>query len=205
MITPHVGTTCKFVLTTKFASLNGVYTVVAVMTYEATIAAGVKYTDVLYTPAGLSSESFTADAPSFIGKDVILVQSPTDTSVTLYFPTPILATIPDPTISRYDDVYLSLHIGMFKDPGTYAWVKGQIEDILSSVTGQTINGRWMANPNRAQYLTDAEYAALDATRQANIKKITPLTVQIQNQLKLIDQLQAQVDALTQTVIASQSD
>lgn len=202
---PHVGTTCKFVLTTEFAALNGVYTVVAIMTYEATVTAGVKYADVLYTPAGLSSDAYTTDAPTFKGQDVILVQSPSDTSVTLYFPTPILATLPDPTVSRYDDMYLSLHIGMFKDPGTYSWVKSQIEDILSSVTGQTINGRWMANPNRAQYLTEAEYAEIDAARKTNVKQIAPLTVQIQNQLKLIDQLQAQVDALTQTVIASQAD
>lgn len=204
MIAPQLGSVCKFTFVTEFASLNGVYRVIGLTSYEASIAAGVDYVAGLYTPAGLTSEQYTTDASTYAGQEIVVVQPPNTSSITYYLPLSIIALIPDPTVSRYDDVYLSLHVGMFKDPNTYTWVKSQVEDILSSVTGQKIQGQWLANSTKAQYLTEAEYDALDAERQANIKAIKPLTVVIQEQLTQITQLQALVSALEATIIAMRS-
>lgn len=204
MIAPQLGTVCKFTFVTKFSALNGVYKVVSLTTYEATVAASVDYAAGLYTPAGVDSSQYATDASSYAGQDVVVVQPPNDTSLTYYLPLSIIALVPDPTVTRYDDVYLSVHIGMFKDPDTYAWVKGQIEDILSSVTGETLQGQWLANSKKAQWLTTAEYDALDAQRQANIKAVRPLSVIIQDQLTQITKLQALVAALEQTIISMKS-
>lgn len=204
MIAPQLGSVCKFTFVTRFSALNGVYKVVSLTTYEATVAAGIDYAAGLYTPAGLDSSQYQTDASSYAGQEVIVVQPPNNTALTYYIPLSLIALVPDPTVSRYDDIYLSVHIGMFKDPDTYAWVKGQIEDILSSVTGQTLQGQWLANSKKSQYLTEAEYDALDAERQANIKAVKPLSVIIQDQLTQITKLQALVAALEQTVISMRS-
>lgn len=200
---PTVGSVCKFTLTAPFASLNGVYTVAALTTYAESVNAGIDYTAVLYTPAGLSSTQYTTDAASYQNDQVVVVQTVTSSPVTYYFPTSIIALVPDPSVKRYDDVYLRVHIGMFDDDSAYQYVLTTINDIVASITGEAANSIFVASPKNAQYLTSAAYAAMDAARQENIKAVAPLSVKIQEQLSLIDTLQAQVAALEATIIAMQ--
>ena len=199
---PHIGTVCKYVLTTRFASLNGVYSTLSLQTYETFLQAGLSLTKTLYTPAGLSDADRVADDASYRGTLIIEVASVTDPDTIYYFPEGVLAMTPDPTVSRYQQIYLAIYIGAFKNTAQYSFIKSQVEDMVQSVTGNTDTAKWLANPNEDLYLTESEYETLDAARQANIKAVTPYITTIQNQLTIINTLQAQNAALREKLISS---
>lgn len=198
---PAAGTTCLFTFTTPFASLNGIYVIMRTMTFETALATGVNFVASLYTPAGLSAGQYTSDASSYANQTVLQIQSVAATKQILYIPIGVLSQVPDPTVKRYSDVYLSIHIGPFADETVYTWIAGQLNDIASSVTGNTDTAQFYSNPADDVYLTHGAYAALSETRAANIKTITPLSVQKESLFKYIETLQAKVAAYEKTIIA----
>lgn len=199
---PHVGTRCKFALTTKFASLDGVYEVVSLGSFDDLIASGVDFVAKLYTPAGLAQADYIADYATYVGGVVCQVSPVSDSSTTYYFPEAILQLVPDPTVQKYQKVYIAALLGEFQDTSKYLWLKGEIDALISSVTGTTNQTRFMANPDNDVWLTQEEYDVIDAARKANIQAVNPIYLQLQNALALNTALQARVAALESAIIAS---
>lgn len=199
---PHIGTTCLFKLTTKFASLDGIYTVNALAAFDDLIQSKVDFVTNLYTPAGLSKTDYATDYSTYSGSVVAVVSPVSDSTITYYFPEAVIRLMPDPTVKKYQNVYMAILIGAFKDTNTYTWIKTQIDDIVSSVTGTTNQTRFLANPDNDIWLTDSEYEALEATRAANIKAVVPLYEQLQTALTANAALQARIKALETALIAS---
>lgn len=198
---PLVGSTCLFSLATKFASLDGVYTVSALSTFNDMIVNNQDFVANLYTPAGLAKADYIADFSSYEGGMVAIVQSVVDTSVTYYFPESILAMVPDPTVKKYQQIYMAIVLGAFKDTSTYSWAKTQVDAIMTAITGTTNQVKFMANPDNDVWLTDSEYAALDATRTANIKATESLYTQLQAALEAQSALQARIKTLEEAIVA----
>lgn len=197
---PPVGTTCLFTFTKAFSLLNGVYKTLSIMTFEAALTNNVNFLTSLYTPAGLNQSDYENDYATYRGQNVVEVQSVLDSSTILYIPEPIIALNPDPTVQKYQQIYYSVMIGAFKDPNVYTHIKTQLDDIVSSVTGVTEGGKWLADPAADEYLTEAEYEALDAARKANVKSIKSLRVQLEEQNAYIVSLQSLVESLKQKII-----
>ena len=198
---PHIGTVCKFTLTTKFTTLNGIYNTLSLATYDSLIADGVDFVKNLYTPAGMAQSDYLTDYTNYKGGDVVVVSPVTDSTITYYFPESIIALMPDPTVRKYSQVGLWIPIGAFKDPSNYTFIKDQVSDLVASVTGEANTAYFAADPNEAVYLTESDYETLDTTRQKNIKTIQPLTTQINTLTSLVNTLQAQVTTLTDKLIS----
>ena len=199
---PPVGATCLFTFSTPFATLNGVYTIVKTMTFETALGAGVDFVSSLYTPAGRTQENYASEYTSFSGQTVLQLQGVgSSAAVTYYAPLGVLSQIPDPTVKRYSDVYLAIKIGAFNDEATYTWLKGELDDLVSSVTGNTDTAQFYSNPSDDVYLTQSQYNALVAARAANIKTIAPLSVQNQALQNQIDTLQTMVNSYRTALLA----
>ncbi len=199
---PPVGATALFTFATPFALLNGVYSIVKTMTFETALASGVDFVAALYTPAGRTASEYASEYQAYAGQIVLQLQTVTAATVaTYYVPLGVLSQVPDPTIQRYDDIYLSIHIGAFADETVYTWIAGQVNDLLASVTGNPDTAQFYSNPSDAIYLTQGQYAALVAQRTANIKTISPLIVQNQKLQQTIDSLQTLIRAYQANLIA----
>lgn len=198
---PSVGVTCLFTFTTPFASLTGVYTLLKTMTFETALASAVSFTTSLYTPAGLTASQYATDAPTYAGQIVLQIQGVgSNKSTILFVPVGVLAQVPDPTVSQYPDVYLSIHIGPFAHETVYTWIAGQINDLVSAVTGNLDTAQFYSNPADDVYLTQGEYATLAASRAANVRTLQPLLVQNRALQATISALQAKLAAYEQTLI-----
>lgn len=201
MILPHIGSTCRFVLISKFSALNGIYNVVALGSFNDLAASGVDFVDNLYKPVGLSKVDYANDFKSYQNTNVVMVTSVSNESDMYYFPEGILDKVPDPTVKKYRQMYFSISIGPFKNVNVLQSLANQIQSIVTDTTGVQNSVRvFAANPEFDVWLDDAQYAALEEQRQANIKQIDTLYTQLQNSLALNSQLQSQVKALQQVII-----
>ncbi len=193
-----------FTFTQKFASLDGVYQVTKTMSFETALTSeNVNFVTTLYAAVGLAQADFNADYTSYQGEEVWELQTPGPSPTTYYVPVPIVATLPDPTVTEYQNIYLSILIGPFADTTSYSWIRSQVNDIVSSVTGTTNAGQWFANPAENVWLTETQYAALTATRQANIKAVAPLSTVNQTNQVVIDTLKTQISVLEAIIVSLQ--
>jgi hypothetical protein len=192
---PPVGSVAAFVFATPFVTLNGVYQIVKTMTFETALASGVDFVASLYTPAGRNKTDYASEYTNYAGQTVLQLQGVGDSTGTIYYaPLGVLAQVPDPTIKRYVDAYMNIHIGAFADETVYTWLKSQIDDLVAAVTGNTDTAQFYTNPADDLYLTDAQYASLAAARAANIRTVMPVTVQNQALQTTIDALQTKIRA-----------
>lgn len=175
---PSAGSTCRFVFKERFESLDGIYKVRAVMTFNDSIASGVDYIAGLYTPAGLSQDDFNTDYPTYRGDTVVVLESILDTSIIYYVPQTVFRLVPDPTIREYPPLVLVANLGLHKGTQKILPLIDGIKDLIQSTLGTTDPVRLVTNPNNKSYLTDAEYEELEEARAANIQELIPPSVQI---------------------------
>ena len=177
---PEVGATASFTFTPRFATLNGIYVVQSETTFASALSAGVDFVKHLYVPAGLAQADFNTDYASYAQDKVCVLQSVISASVVYYVPESVFATIPDTTIKEYLPLILVANLGVQENTQAILETINQIKDLIQSSLGSTDPVRVVTNSNNKVYLTDAQYATLVATRQANITALVPLTVQLQN-------------------------
>lgn len=199
----------KFIFTQQFIVLNGTYQVVEITSYENAVNLDkVDFTQYLYKPANLDGSTLTADSVNYVNQAVFKLVSidkflsDGKTALVLYVPQACLASLPDPTVQKYTFYSLRVPIGPFADTTKFSWIKSQIDDIVGSITGVANSSQWFFNSKFDRYLTNAEYAQLDAQRTANITTVSPVQVQLQAALAQIDLLKAQNAALQQIIISA---
>lgn len=175
---PSVGTTCSFVFTTNFATLNGVYRIRAETTFLDAVSSGVNFVDNLYTPAGLQLSDFNADYSSYTSDRVTVLESVVDSSVVYYTPESIFLNVPDPTINEYYSLIVVSNLGVFKNTQDIYPLLDSMKDLIQAHLGVTDPIRVVTNPENKVYLTDSQYQAVVAARQANIQVLSPLSAQV---------------------------
>lgn len=178
---PSVGATCSFEFTTPFATLNGVYRIRAETTFNDSIASGVDFVSNLYTPAGRSQADFNADFASYKTDRVTILESVVDNTVVYYTPESIFAKVPDPTVREYFPLVLVVDVGVQKNTQKILPLIDQVKDLIQATLGTTDPLRIITNPANKVYLTDAQYATLEAAREANIEELVPLSVQLKQE------------------------
>lgn len=176
---PSAGTTCKFAFKTNFSALDGVYTIISQTTFQNAVAAGIDFLANLYTPAGLSPENYNADYSGFLQDRVAVIQAVSDNSIVYYIPESILRLVPDPTIKEYYDMIIVVKAGAYENTQVILPTIDAITDTVRASLGVTDPAYVVTNTANKVYLTDSEYSALEAARQANIETLVPLSVQLQ--------------------------
>lgn len=197
----NVGQIYKFVLTDAFSALNGSYIVDKIMTWETSLSEdGVDYATVLYTAAGVATTQLATDYVNYQGKLVYKVVSVSG-DTTLYFPEALFKDLPDPTVRKYHQYYVSVLLGVFDSAEPLLWIPQEIETLVLNTTGVTAKARLGANPAYDELLTNAEYDAKVAGREVSIAQYSTLSQQLIDANAEITLLKDQIAAL-QTIVAN---
>jgi hypothetical protein len=175
---PDVGSTALFTFKAKFDTLNGVYRIRAETTFRDAVAAGVDFVANLYNPAGLNTNDFNADFPSYTSDKVVMLESVKDSSVVYQVPESAFLNVPDPTIQEYFPLIAVINLGVHQNTQAIFPLLDQIKDIVQASLGVTDPLNIVTNPDNKVYLTDADYEQLKLVREANIRKLKPLSVQL---------------------------
>lgn len=191
---PTVGSTCSFEFLDKFSTLNGIYKIVAETTFLASISSGVDYVKNLYTPAGLNQTDFNTDFATYKNDAVAVLESVADSNVVYYAPESIFLKVPDPTIREYFPLVLVVDLGVQKNPQTVLPIIDQIKDLIQAGLGTTDPVRIVTDPNKKIYMTDAQYAVLEAAREANTSELIPLSIQLAKEVDKVTYLNAKIAA-----------
>lgn len=191
---PEVGATCAFTFTSRFATLNGIYRIRAETTFEDALASGVDFVANLYIPAGLASSDFNVDYSSYTKDRIAVLESVADSTVVYYVPESVFLTVPDSTVKEYLSLNVVAQLGVFANVQVIYPLLDQMKDLIQSSLGVTNPLRIIANPQNKVYLTDAEYATLEATREALTQAIMPLSVQLKAEVDKNTYLAAKVAA-----------
>lgn len=201
---PPVGSTCRYEFKTKFSTLNGVYKTASATTFLAALASGTDFVENLYTPVGLTQADFDADYDNYTKDTVLVLQSVSDSSVVFYIPESILGKIPDPTIRPYLPLVMVVNLGVFKDTQQILPLINEVKDLIEVGIGSTETPYIVSNSTNTVYLTDSEYAAVEAARAANKAELIPLSVQLRMEQEKVTRLAAQVAQYEQLILAMQT-
>ena len=177
---PEAGTTCRFAFTARFASLDGVYRIRAITTFQDALVANTDFVSNLYEPAGLSQSDFDVDYNSYFNDRIAVLESVLDDSVVYYTPESIFQTIPDPTINEYFPLILVVDLGVQKNTQAIYPLLDQIKDLIAASLGTENAFSIVTNPQNKAYLTDAEYSALEVERAKRARELIPLSVQLKS-------------------------
>ena len=191
---PAVGATCLYTLIPKFATLNGVYRNRAETTFLDDVASGVDFVANLYTPAGLSQTDFNIDYASYRQDAVIVLESVLDSSIVYYVPESIFHTVPDPTINEYYNLVGVIQLGVFKNTSDILPALDSIKDTVQAQLGVTDPLRVVTNTSNKMYLTDGQYESITTARSTNIRVLSPLSVQLAQANKQIQNQAAKIAA-----------
>jgi len=183
---PAIQSTCSYTFTTGFTSLNGIYTVDELLSFKEAITTGIDFVINLYTPAGLPSSQYTTDASSY-QTDIVLYLVPANGGTPIYAPASILATVPDPMIGCYNNLAIGVSLGLFADQTTLAWIISELNSIIGGVVG--VSSPVKLYSLGTTYMSVADYAALETTRNAAKTAYTTLYQQLQQQIALTEAAQ----------------
>lgn len=200
MILPDLNTVSAYQFITEFESLNGIYTLTELITYNQAIADNVDFLTNLYTPAGLTSTQYTTDAQTY-ANDIVLVLTPiaNPTGVTIYAPNSILSMMPDSMVGCYNNLAIGISLGLFDDQTTLTWVISEINSILSSALG--ITSPAILYSLGSEYMRVSDYNALVASRASAATGYDTLYEQLQKQIVLTQAAQNLAQYYQQTLIA----
>lgn len=199
-LSPDVGTTCSYTFVAPFTNLNGIYTLTRKHMFDDAVNAGVDIAEQFYVPAGVSTDVYALEWTKY-QNDSILILTHVETQDIIAAPETALASLPDPMVKQYQEMYLAMPLGPIDDPDRVEWCKTQLRDIARSVVGAT--GDAMLMSTGSVWMTSAEYAALEVTRQQSIMTIKPLQTQVNEAVDQIQRLNDKI-ALMEDIIMRQN-
>lgn len=207
ILIPPVNTAASYMLIPRFAALNGIYTLTKVMSFDTAIADKVDFEKTLYALAGLTEDDYLTDWQTYQTDQILQLTRCRDATAiaagvvgqTVNVPESLLQYIPDPMVRPYDDIYLAINIGPYADPEKIDWLRIQLNDLTSAVTG-TADAAAIMSVGQL-WLTDGQYASVAENRDTRIRQITPQAATIIAQQDEIARLRALIAAYEQTLVA----
>lgn len=189
--------TYKFQFISGFDTLNDIYTVAAIMSFEEMLALQVDLVKTLYSKVGKTNIDYDQDVPVYKGKKVyklILVgkkANPKDPEI-YYIPEVLIDKIPDYNVKQYPDLVVAIRLGPIDNAETIGAVKTVLNEQISKMFGITTTPD-IISVNKVWMTTD-EYAAVEATRNAAIKKTVNWYSETVRLQKVIDRLKGIIAA-----------
>jgi hypothetical protein len=198
MQTPALNSVCYYTFQSRFSALTGIYQLVEVMTFDDAVSNSIDLVNSCYIPAGLTSNDYENDWANYQDDIIMGLMSVTDSSTTYYIPSTLMDTVPDPTVSAYDDIAIVIQVGTYKDSDIPSWILNEINGIVTKITG-TENPAVMVSLD-TQYLTQNQYDTLKEERKANAIAYNPLYQQIVDQNKTIQSQKTLITELQKIIV-----
>jgi hypothetical protein len=179
---PVIDSTCAYTFNTGFTTLNGIYTVKELLSFDEAITVGIDFVINLYIPAGLSSAQYTTDAHNYANDTVLYLVPANGIGTSIYIPSSLLATVPDPMVGCYNNLAIGVSLGLFADEAALTWIVSEINSIISGVVGVTSPVKLYSLGTT--YMSAADYVALVAARTDAQVPYATLYQQLQQQIAL---------------------
>lgn len=191
MLIPDIGSTCKYVFTTPFAALDGIYTLTHVTAFDTALVDEVDFVTSLYEPAGRTKEDYEDEFTAFRG-NVVLKLEHIESGLVIYVPKVLIDKVPDPMILKAHNLNIAINLGFIEDPASVAWIMTELQDIASSLTGTPRSAVLLSAGQK--WMTRADYTALDEERKTRVRQIIPMAVELKQQRDMIARLQDKIQA-----------
>lgn len=194
------GVTYKLTFITGFEELDGLYTVMQLLSNEEMVINEYTVEDT-YTELGKTEDEFIVDKPTYFNNIYIKIRSIENDKI--YFISELmLENIPDFSAKKYYNLGLLVDLGIYGHQDDLSGITLTIRNLLETNYGITTNPIVMTH-GKDVWLTDTEYNTIKTTRESNKGIIeNPYTV-IQNQLTELTSLRQRVIALENLLIALQ--
>ena len=200
----ETGWTYKFQFVTGFTSLNDIYNVSSIMSFEEMLTLKIDLVQNIYTKVGKTQTDYNQDVNLFKGNKVyklILVGKKTDPkNPTIYYiPEVLIDKIPDYNVKQYPDIVVALRLGPIDNAETIGYIKSILQQQISKMFGIPVSPDIIAVDNI--WMTGDDYATLEATRNTTMKETINWyseTVRLQG---IIDNLKAIIVTQQDTIMA----
>ena len=158
--------TYKFTFKTDFQSMNGIYKVVQKMTYDEVILAGIDMVEKLYSRVDKDAVAWDEDIKTYRELPFYKLEEPgvnVDVKY-LYMPEALIDGYPDPNIHEYAKLTLVTDLGEHTDDAVVSDIIAAVKDLLTTAYGIDNDPKLVTY--KQSWLTDQEYAAIVAGREA---------------------------------------
>lgn len=160
----------QFSFITSFNSLDGIYKVLRIESYESIVAEGIDLFASLYESNGLTITAFETDIATIRDKRIFKLQSVSDPNVIIFIPEHIQSTIPDVSVQQYMQLGITCNIGIHGDATEVQTLKNEIEQTIAAMIGEANSA--VIYKIKDIWLTDSEYATIEANRAANVTTVS---------------------------------
>lgn len=157
------GTTYKLTFITGFEALDGIYTVLGLLSNAEMISLDVSVEDT-YTALGKTADEWVVDKAGYLDYQFVKIQSVANETVIYYISEKMLAYIPDLSIKKYLNLSLVTNLGTFLSQDDIAGIELKIKNILTTDYGITNDPIVVSYSN--SWLTDPEYLAIQTNRDS---------------------------------------
>lgn len=166
------GITYKLTFDDSFAELNGLYTVLQLLSHEEMIELDVSV-ESTYEALDIAAD-FVIDKKNYIDKTYIKIKSITDETV-YYISEVMLTHIPDFTAQKYYKLGLAVDLGVYSHEDDIGGLSLTVKNLLTNNYGITSTPVVMIHGNSV-WLTDDEYSDIRTARENNKGEITNIYV-----------------------------
>lgn len=172
LIAPTPGVTYAFTFVTDFASFNGIYTLVKLMTYDEYLSDGGDLFADLFNPVGLTNDQMEEDMATIRASKIMKLVTPeaVDTEIrTVFMPTCYAEDNPDHNVGKYLRIGVTAYIGVTKDVELLTFMKEALTEYITAATGIDPQPQFISVGET--WLTDSQYEEIEASRDEAKKRI----------------------------------
>jgi len=185
------GVTYKLTFVTGFEELDGLYTVMQVLSNEEMVIKSYSV-EPTYSALGKTDDEFVVDKPTYFNDPYIKIRS-VETEVEYFVSTLMLENIPDFSAKKYYNLGLLVNLGVFGSKDDISGINLTIKTLLETNYGIVCNPIVMTH-GKDVWMTDDEYTAVKDAR-------TEAKGTIVNANTIINQQATELTTLRQRVIA----
>ena len=201
IIAPTPGVTYSFTFVTSFASFNGIYTLVKLMTYDEYLADGGDLFFDLFNPVGMTNDQMQEDMETIRSSKIMKLVTPEaiDTEPrTVFMPTCYAEDNPDHNVEKYLRIGVTVYIGVTKDVELLTFMKNALSEYVTAATGIDPQPQFVSVGET--WLTDSQYEEIVASRDEAKKRIINYYSENLRLEKRIASLQAKLNAYEEIIV-----
>jgi hypothetical protein len=206
IIVPEVNTVYQFKLKVPFNLYDGIYRVHQILTYDQFISLNIDLYKLLYEEVEKTQEDLAIDVATYRKDQIIKLTKPHITIQTdlekvkekiYYIPKSLLLTSPNPNVKAYSDLVVAIHIGPLNDVDRLTFITENLKEQILASTGIDDDPKLAAMS--IVWLSDDEYAAIEATRYLNKKRVINYFSESQRLQKQLASLEAELLVYKQAI------
>ena len=162
------GYAYDFKFKSLLSSLNGIYQVSSLLSYEELINTNVDLFASTYEPLGLDEVAYDSDLNSIReGKTAKLV-SVNNPEEIWYVPEHLFDIVPDGSVQRYLHLGLAVDLGVFDDSEQLELLKEEIEQIVQTKVG--VSQSAIIYSVKDAWMSKSEFQLIESARLINIEQ-----------------------------------